>query len=229
MQDLEYRMLRYMRMFVIFAVLFNICHANNTLTKNKPCFGATYLREVLNSYRSEANIFMKLIPLSQQSKKNKGKYFAMVDDADYEWLNQWKWNATKSKNTFYASRGVWNGMNMTTILMHRFILGLVDPKIQGDHKNRNGLDNRRCNLRIATNSQNQANRSKPKRKSSKYKGVYLCNTWNKWKSQLRKNGKTIILGYFPFTKVGEINAAIAYDKAAKKYHGEFAWLNFHSS
>ena len=93
-----------------------------------------------------------------------------------------------------------------------------------DHINHNGLDNRKANLRPATRSQNSFNRLIIIRKdlSSKYKGV----TWGKykkmWQARIGIYGKRKHIGFFK----DEVQAAMAYDKAAKKYHGEFASLNF---
>jgi len=83
---------------------------------------------------------MKLIPLTQ------GK-FAQVDDEDFEYLNQWKWFALKDAQTFYAARGIYLKGN---ILMHRQLLGLTNSEVKGEHKDRNGLNNQKENLRVAT-------------------------------------------------------------------------------
>jgi hypothetical protein len=89
-----------------------------------------------------------------------------------------------------------------------------------DHVNGNGLDNRRCNLRICSNSQNHMNRRKMPGKSSVYKGV--CAKPGKWESAIRVKRKLIHIGYFK----NECDAAKAYDKSARKYFGEFARPNF---
>ncbi len=163
---------------------------------------------------------MKLIHLS-------GKYgidkFAIVDDEDYEWLNQWKWFAIKHRNTYYAIRNsrIGEREKRTIIRMHRFILGLTDPEILGDHINRDGLDNQRNNLRKCTNAENVKNTKSRKNSTSKYLGVSINNRNYKWLSQINFNKKGVFLGYFE----NEIDAALAYNEAAIKYHGEFANLN----
>jgi hypothetical protein len=90
-----------------------------------------------------------------------------------------------------------------------------------DHINRNGLDNRKANLRLATISENCRNRGIRKGASSKFKGVHWCNTRKKWLVGIKLNGHRKHLGSFD----NEIKAAKAYDEAAKKYHGQFATLN----
>jgi hypothetical protein len=147
---------------------------------------------------------MKLIPLTQ------GK-FAQVDDEDYDFLMQWKWHVQKSRNTFYAVRG-------GGILMHRVIMSADNFKLI-DHKDRDGLNCQKTNLRHCTLSQNQANRFS--HGSSKYLGVLIRNE-KYYISQITKNGKGIYIGCFK----NEIDAAISYDKKAKEVHGEFARLNF---
>jgi hypothetical protein len=92
-----------------------------------------------------------------------------------------------------------------------------------DHKNLNTLDNTRTNLRLATRSQNMFNRNKIKSNtSSRFRGVCFDKRRKKWCAYITVEGKRIWLGTFD----NEIDAAMAYDAAAKKYHGEFARLNF---
>ncbi len=149
---------------------------------------------------------MKKITLTQ------GK-FALVDDSDFEWLNQWKWYCQKDKNRFYVRRSV----GKKCILMHRLIMG--SPK-EVDHRNGNGLDNQRKNLRACLNVENHFNKSKHKIGQSKFKGVGKPN--KKYRARIRFKGKFIHLGYFNLEK----EAAKAYDIAAIKYFGDFAHLNF---
>ena len=114
--------------------------------------------------------------------------------------------------------------------MHNLVLD-VPPGMFADHVNHNGLDNRKANLRAVTHMQNVWNRRKfsgltscgVKRPSrSKYKGVDWANDMKRWRARIRVNGKRIYLGSFE----SELDAAKAYDTAAKKYHGEFATVNF---
>ena len=161
-------------------------------------------------------ISMKQIELTQ------GKV-ALVDDSDFEWLNQWKWHAQKHHSgTFYAMHSyVYKGTKRRSLSMARLLLGLQRyDKKEVDHKNRNPLDNCRCNLRIATKDQNQQNKSPHRNSVSKYKGV----SWhgNKWVSRISPNKNTVCLGHF----CNEIDAARAYDTKAKEVFGEFACLNF---
>jgi len=145
---------------------------------------------------------------------------ALIDDEDYELISQHKWCAYKHRKMFYASRSCYiNGLK-TVIRMHRLIMNAPDGT-QVDHINGNGLDNRKENLRLVSNHQNQWNRHSISGKS-KYKGIHWNKQSKKWQSQIKVYGKRIHLGYFR----EEIDAAVAYDKAAIKYFGEFAKPNF---
>ena len=109
----------------------------------------------------------------KEIKLTQGKV-ALVDDEDFDFLNQWKWCAHKDGNNFYAVRVDYsNGRaNKKFLSMHRVLLGLTDPKIFPDHKDGDGLNNQRYNLRIATPSQNVINsKTSGKDKTSIYRGV----------------------------------------------------------
>src|ERR1700685_1864374 len=117
---------------------------------------------------------MKFIPLTQ------GKV-AMVDDADYEWLAQWKWFAIFDHGNWYAVRNVRKpDGTQTPLRMHRVLLGLTDLKIEVDHRDGNGLNNQRHNLRIATHGQNMCNRSMQKNNISGVRGVCWHKDAGKW-------------------------------------------------
>lgn len=145
-------------------------------------------------------------------KLSKGKY-AVVDDSDFGWINQWKW----SFSIGYASRRDEVGK---TIYMHRLILNTPKGK-QTDHINLNRLDNRRSNLRIATASENKANEGLRKNNTSGYKGVYWFGRDQFWIAYITVNKKPIRIGSFATAK----KAAIAYDIFAKKHFGNFALTN----
>lgn len=151
----------------------------------------------------------------------KGK-FALVDDEDFDFLNQWKWYAAKIQNTFYVARKKWNpGGVHKTFFMHREILGLNDNKIFVDHEDHNGLNNQRSNLRTCTSQQNQANQRPQRNTSSIYKGVSWDKQLNKWRACIRKNNKKIHIGYYE----DETKAAIAFNEKAFELNGDFAYLN----
>lgn len=140
---------------------------------------------------------------------------ALVSDQDYFWLAQRSWYRM---STGYASCDLWGRRGGMKVLMHRLIL-LAKDTATVDHINGNTLDNRRENLRLATQSQQNANRHKITGKSE-FKGVYRRRDGLKWCAQI-KNGVMIYLGSF----TNELDAARAYNLAALKHFGGFACLN----
>jgi hypothetical protein len=147
-------------------------------------------------------------------------YKTQVDDSDYVWLTQWRWRASEEGSMVYAVRTDYSN-GKKNLRMSRVILGLTDPKIQGDHIDRNGLNNQRHNLRTANNQQNSINQIGCN-KSSHYKGVYYNKEKRMFSAQIKHNYKSTHIGHFK----DEIEAAKAYDKKAKELFGEFAYLNF---
>jgi hypothetical protein len=153
------------------------------------------------------------IPLTQSK-------VVIVDDEDFAFLSQFKWYAIRQGSRWYAKRTICEGNQRLSTPMHRVILGT--PKgFDSDHVNGDGLDNRRCNLRVATRSQNQANSQKRTGTSSKFKGVSWDSTWKRWVARLQVKGKMIRIGRF----ASEESAAMAYNDTARKYFGPYARPN----
>jgi hypothetical protein len=156
---------------------------------------------------------MEKIALCGEIGKDK---YILVDDKDFKKVNKIKWYLNKNGRVVKREKG-------KNLFPARLILNC--PKgMFIDHINQNKLDNRRCNLRICTQHQNNFNIKKRGNATSKYKGVY----WNKktklWQTGIMLNYKQIYIGSFTNERWG----ALAYDIWAKELHGEFASLNFHS-
>ncbi len=163
-----------------------------------------------NSYVAENGENFRLIPLTQGQ-------FAIVDAEDYDRLAQHKWCAVKGRDTFYAQRF----KDGKIVGMHREIMRA--PKgMMCDHRNHNGLDNRKSNLRLCTSAQNQYNKRPKKGCTSRYKGVFLRSDCKRWRAKIGFNRKWIHIGDFD----NQMEAAMAYDDKAIELFGEFAWLNF---
>jgi hypothetical protein len=160
---------------------------------------------------------MKEIKLTQD-------YVALVDDEDYERINQYKWFAHISRNVaVYAVRTI--NISKTKKIsqkMHRFVLGITDSTTQVDHIDHNTLNNQKINLRKATFQQNSCNKKKPSTNLSGFKGVCWNPSANKWQASIKVNQKCIYLGIF----ADSLEAACAYDMAAVKHFGMFAHCNF---
>lgn len=149
-------------------------------------------------------------------------YVALVDEADYDLVTgvgSWGVNTSSSDHVAYAQRGFRGEDGLQhTVQMHRFLTGWE----MVDHRNGNGLDNRRSNLRPATVSQNAMNRRKRVDNTSGYKGVSFRKETKVWRAYVSVLGKRVWLGQYPTAT----EAAAAYDVAAKLHYGEFARLNF---
>lgn len=148
---------------------------------------------------------------------------AFVDNEDYEKLVQYNWCAKKHRNTFYAIRHIWINGKRTTQGMHREILGLTNgDRAIIDHRDRNGINNQRYNLRDVSASINSFNRKKAINNSSGYRGVSWNKPTKKWITSYTYNKKRKHIGLFN----DPIKAALAYDSAVLAYRGKDAVLNF---
>lgn len=167
---------------------------------------------------------MRLIKL-----RGKNSLHVKVDDEDFEELNKYKWYATPlgDRTPVYryvsmSERHKYNGQSK--ILIHRVLTNTVNlgESIFIDHRDRDTLNNQKENLRISDSLTNSYNRGRQKNNlSSKYKGVTWDKVNMKWRAQIRANKKTIALQRF----LSENEAAMAYNEAAVKHHGEFAFQN----
>jgi hypothetical protein len=151
-------------------------------------------------------------------------FFTKIDDVDSELILGYKWHTIKvSGRYFYAVRTTHKNGVGRQVFMHREIMGLTfsDKEKIVDHINRDTLDNRRFNLRVCSTRQNSWNTRASTGGTSAYKGV----SWNKqrgvWTAIITIDKKQFYLGSFN----SEVEAALAYNKMASKYFGEFAYLN----
>ena len=135
--------------------------------------------------------------------------FALVDEADFERVSHYNWHLTKNGYAASSHR-----------LLHRFVMN-AGPKDKIDHRNNEAkLDCRRSNLRLATHSQNLHNRPVQKNNASAgMKGVSRCVTTGRWRARIKVAGKNVWLGRFATKE----EAARAYDEAARRLVGEFAY------
>jgi len=140
-----------------------------------------------------------------------------VDDDLFDFLSQWKWHAVKNKHTWYAVAKV----NGSPVLMHRVIMD-APAGVKVDHRDRNGLNNTKKNLRFATYSQNSANRKVSANNRLGYKGVYFDKRMKKYVAKVTASNKRYWLGHYSTPE----DAARAYDEKAKELFGEFAGTNF---
>lgn len=150
------------------------------------------------------------------TSKTYGIHECTYDDIDHEKVLQHIWCVVPNRNTFYAMTRIKLGYKKyKTLRMHQLF---IDSKVI-DHKDGNGLNNTRLNLRDASDGQNNYNVGLTKRNKSGYKGVYKYR--NGFIATIRKKGKLIHGGTFK----DAVSAAKKYNEMAIKHHGEFAWLN----
>ena len=150
---------------------------------------------------------MKTIKLTQGKE-------TLVDDGDYEYLSKWKWCYHSGYALGYIQNKVTRKYNK--VYIHRVIMGVKKGQ-EIDHKDGDKLNNQKSNLRMATRSENNMNRGIPKNNKSGYKGVSWSKSHKRWKAEIKVNRKYMFLGRF----TNKVDAAKAYNEAAKKYFGEF--------
>lgn len=148
----------------------------------------------------------------------KDNVVTLVDDDLYEYLLQFRWRYSKRTHGGWSIGCMENGK---AILMHRLVINAPDGAYV-DHIDGNSLNNTRENLRLCTIAQNAMNRPMQANNKTGYKGVAFSNREQRFRAMIQFNGKRIHIGYFKDAEA----AARAYDNAAKKYFGEFAWINF---
>lgn len=147
---------------------------------------------------------------------------ALIDDSDFRLVGGRKWYAKTFENGTYAAHTEYGSSGRTgrTLLLHRVLMGAKAGEFV-DHRNGDTLDNQRGNLRITTNAQNCQNQKLRSNNTSGYKGVTFHPNNKNWVAKIHANNKAIHVGVFQTSE----EAALAYNEAALKYHGEFARLN----
>lgn len=149
-------------------------------------------------------------------EKNKGQYI-VVSDCDFLEVSKYKWFLSAKG---YPKRNVWIDGKSTEIALHRLLTGFRSD-VQVDHIDGNKLNNRRCNLRLCTSTQNSFNRELGRNNRSGFKGVYFRKDSKKWRAYISVNRLWKNLGHFATKE----DAAKAYNVGAIIYHGDFARLN----
>lgn len=153
---------------------------------------------------------MKTIPLPSGHE-------VLVDDEDFPELIKYRW---RIQHSGYAIRNAGQRPHRTSVLLHHHIMK-PPAGLYIDHRNGNKLDNRRSNLRLCTRSQNYANRGKQSNNTGPYKGAHYHRGHRRWEARIQAAGTQYYLGQYNTAA----EAARAYNDAALRYHGEFAWLN----
>ena len=150
-----------------------------------------------------------------------GGLWTLIDAEDIDRVRCHTWSVFEGRNgIIYAQTMLPRiGGRKSAVYLHRFILDAPSGMVV-DHANHDGLDNRRCNLRLATEAQNSANRRSSRWENGHYKGAYRVK--HGWRAVIQFHGKSIYIG----TYSEEVEAARAYDEVARQLFGEFALLNF---
>lgn len=151
------------------------------------------------------------------SKKH-GRHEVIIDDEDYDKIKNYNWFIMKQRKT-YVFRNVRVDGKRRIELLHRRIMNFPPGFI--DHIDGNSLNNGKENMRVCNNAENLRNRGRQKNNKSGFKGVRLHSQNKNWVAQIRTNNVTKYIGVYETKEA----AALAYNEAAKKYHGEFARLN----
>lgn len=147
---------------------------------------------------------------------------SIVDEEDYLAFSAFKWTANRAGIYIYAVRNSSRTVKpRRLLLLHREILGIKDRKIKVDHKDGDGLNNRRNNLRKATNTENAQNQFYKKDTLSGYKGVDWCYDKSKWRARIQIKGEQVLIGRYACKHT----AALAYNEKATALFGQFANLN----
>lgn len=157
----------------------------------------------------------KFIRYPIYDKQKNIRCYTLIEHIDLNRISSYSWSLMG--RDYIKSR-----IDGKDVYLHRFIMKQDNPDIIVDHINRNKLDNRRSNLRLANRKQNAFNRNKSSNKSSKYKGVSLDKSKGLWQSYIKMDGIKYLLGYFK----SEREAAKTYDLYASHYYGEFVATNF---
>lgn len=183
----------------------------NSVYCSLACFNKNRIQKVRSGVKEP-----KAVPLARWIPLTQGK-FTLVDESDYDDVSRFNWCAVKVKSghgiRYYAKR------TDVDIYLHVYLLN-PPSGMEVDHMD-DSLDNRRSNLRIVNRSRNQMNRYS-NGGTSKYKGISKHTLSKKWAVCITASGRSFHLGYFE----DEIEAAKAYDKAARVYHGSQARFNF---
>lgn len=169
----------------------------------------------MGKYKNEYTVIDKATVRIDIYSDTHGFKSVYIDFDDFEAVSKHNWCVSLATNKLYAGTRI----NKRFIRLHNFLMGAWSGHI--DHKDGNCLNNKRANLRKCSHMDNLHNIGKSKSNSSGYKGVWFAKGENKFKSQIRVNGKRECLGTFKTA----IEAAEAYNARAMEYHGEFAKLN----